>query len=89
LNGYGEKIGVAFQIIDDLLDVEGDARKLGKAVRKDQIQEKATYPAFFGVSASRHRAEGLVREALASLTPLNRRAMPLKEIAQFILKRSS
>ena len=89
LNGYGEKLGVAFQIIDDLLDVQGDARKLGKAVRKDQIQEKATYPAFFGVSASRYRAEDLVQEALADLKPLNRRAIPLREIAQFILKRSS
>jgi geranylgeranyl diphosphate synthase type II len=89
LNGYGEKLGLAFQIIDDLLDVQGDPRMLGKTVHKDQIQEKATYPAFFGVSASRHQAEGLVQKAVACLRLLNRRANPLREIAQFILKRSN
>jgi len=89
LKGYGEKLGLAFQIVDDLLDVQGDAGKLGKAVRKDQLQEKATYPAFFGVSASRSQAEGLVQEAVADLRSLNRRADPLREIAQFVIKRSS
>ena len=89
LNGYGERLGLAFQIIDDLLDVEGDVRKLGKAVRKDQIQEKATYPAFFGVKDSHNQAEKLVQEALDHLKPIHRQANPLREIAQFILKRSS
>ena len=89
LKGYGEKLGLAFQIVDDLLDVQGDAGKLGKAVRKDQLQEKATYPAFFGVSASRSQAEGFVQEAVADLHSLNRRANPLREIAQFVIKRSS
>jgi geranylgeranyl diphosphate synthase type II len=89
LNGYGEKLGLAFQIIDDLLDVQGEMRKLGKAVRKDQIQKKATYPAFYGVSDSRRQAECLVQEALAYLKPLNWRANPLREIAQFTLMRSN
>jgi len=89
LNGYGEKLGLAFQIIDDLLDVHGEVRKLGKAVRKDQIQKKATYPAFFGVSDSRRQADCLVQEALAYLKPLHWRANPLREIAQFILTRSN
>jgi geranylgeranyl diphosphate synthase type II len=89
LNGYGEKLGLAFQIIDDLLDVQGEMRKLGKAVRKDQIQKKATYPAFYGVGDSRRQAECLVQEALAYLKPLNWRANPLREIAQFTLMRSN
>ena len=87
LKGYGEKLGLAFQIIDDLLDVQGEVRKLGKAVRKDQIQKKATYPALFGVSNSRRQADGLVQEALAYLKSFNRRANPLREIARFILLR--
>ena len=87
LNGYGEKLGLAIQIIDDLLDVKGEIRKLGKAVRKDQIQKKATYPALFGVRDSLRQADCLVQEALAYLKPLNRRANPLREISQFILQR--
>jgi geranylgeranyl diphosphate synthase type II len=89
LKGFGEKLGLAFQIIDDLLDVQGEVRKLGKAVGKDQIQKKATYPAVFGVNDSRRRADVLVQEALAHLEPFNRRANPLREIAQFILLRTN
>lgn len=89
LNGYGEKLGLAFQIIDDLLDVQGEAGKLGKAVRKDHIQKKATYPALLGISSSHRLAESLVEEALACIESFNQRANPLREIAQFILKRTN
>jgi geranylgeranyl diphosphate synthase type II len=88
LNGYGEKIGLAFQVIDDLLDLKGEVRKLGKAVRKDQARGKATYPALFGLADSRRKAEGLISEALNFLQPFDRRANPLREIAQFILERA-
>jgi geranylgeranyl diphosphate synthase type II len=88
LNAYGEKLGLAFQIIDDLLDEEGEERKLGKAVRKDQSKGKATYPALFGNPESRHRAERLIEEALAHLHSFDRRANPLREIAKFILERT-
>jgi geranylgeranyl diphosphate synthase type II len=89
LIGYGGNLGLAFQITDDLLDVEGEEGKLGKAVRKDQSKGKATYPALFGVSESRLKAERLMEEALACLDSFNRRANPLREIAKFILKRTN
>ena len=87
LNRYGEKLGLAFQIIDDLLDVEGEEGKLGKSVHKDQSKGKATYPAVFGIPESRGQAERLIEEALVSLAIFNRSADPSREIAQFILNR--
>lgn len=89
LRGYGEKLGLAFQIIDDLLDVEGEERKLGKAVRKDEYQGKVTYPALFGIPESRLKAKRLMEEALACLDGFTRRANPMREISQFILKRTN
>lgn len=89
LSGYGERLGLAFQITDDLLDLHGEPRKLGKAVRKDATQGKATYPALFGIPESRRMAECLIEEAIALLKGFNRRADPLREIARFVLKRSN
>lgn len=89
LAGYGEKFGLAFQITDDLLDLHGEPRKLGKAVGKDQAQGKATYPALFGVNESRRQAEALMNEAISRLKPFDHKADPLREIARFILKRSN
>jgi geranylgeranyl diphosphate synthase, type II len=89
LEEYGRKTGLAFQIIDDLLDVQGDPSKMGKAAGKDRARGKATYPAFFGIADSRRRAERLVQEALASLDSFRRRAEPLREIARYILQRKS
>jgi len=87
LNSYGERLGLAFQVIDDLLDVQGEEKKLGKAVGKDQAKGKATYPALFGIAKSQRQAEVLVEGALGHLQPFNGRANPLREIAKFILKR--
>jgi len=87
LNSYGEKMGLAFQVIDDLLDVQGEEKNLGKAVGKDRARGKATYPGLFGVDESRRRAEALVEEALQHLQSFDRRANPLREIAKFILER--
>jgi len=87
LNIYGEKLGFAFQVIDDLLDVQGEEKKLGKAVGKDKAKGKATYPALFGIAKSQRKAEALVEEALVHLEPFNGRTEPLREIAKFILKR--
>jgi geranylgeranyl diphosphate synthase type II len=86
---YGEKLGLAFQIIDDLLDEEGDEKKLGKAVRKDHSKGKATYPALYGIPESRRKAGRLIEEALARLKSFDRRANPLREIARFILERTN
>lgn len=88
LNHYGEKLGLAFQVTDDLLDVRGEERKLGKAVGKDKAKGKATFPGLFGIAESRRKAEGLVEEALGHLQPFDGRANPLREIAKFILKRT-
>ena len=89
LSRYGQNLGLAFQIVDDLLDEEGEASKLGKAVRKDQSLGKATYPAVFGKLESRRKAERLIEEALVELNSFDRRANPLREIARFILNRSN
>ncbi len=89
LNGYGEKLGLAFQVVDDLLDVQGEVKKLGKAVRKDKTRGKATYPAFFGIAESHRKAEALIGEALIFLKSFNGRASPLREIAKFILQRTT
>ncbi|NWF54230.1 MAG: polyprenyl synthetase family protein [Syntrophaceae bacterium] len=88
LQGYGEKLGLAFQITDDLLDEEGEETKLGKAVGKDQSKGKATYPGLYGIPESRRQAEGLITEALHHLQSFDRRANPLRQIAGFILKRT-
>jgi geranylgeranyl diphosphate synthase type II len=89
LSAYGEKLGLAFQITDDLLDEEGDEKKLGKAVRKDPSKGKATYPSLYGIPESRRKAGRLIEEALAFLKFFDRRANPLREIAKFILERSN
>jgi len=84
---YGEKIGLAFQIADDLLDVLGSREELGKSVGKDGQQQKATYPALHGVEESRRIASELVREACEILEPYGSRARWLKEIAHFLIAR--
>ncbi len=70
LDSYGRAVGLAFQIVDDLLDVQGDEAKLGKRVRKDCALGKWTYPGFWGVEGARQRARQLAHEAVAALAPL-------------------
>ena len=89
MTAYGEKIGLAFQIADDLLDVLGSRQALGKAVGKDGNQQKATYPALHGVEESQRIAAGLVGEACHILDPYGSRALRLQEIAHFLLARRS
>lgn len=86
---YGEAVGLAFQIADDLLDVVGTERQLGKAVGKDTEHHKATYPAFYGVEESRRIANRLVREACEVLAPYGDRARRLQQLAQFLITRQS
>ena len=86
---YGEKVGLAFQIADDLLDVMGSREQLGKSVGKDDQQHKATYPAIDGVEVSRRIASQLVREACAILAPHGSRAQRLEEIAHFLIERTN
>jgi len=89
LEEYGRKMGLGFQIVDDLLDVEGEENKMGKTVGKDRAKGKATYPALFGIEDSHRKAEGLIREATARLDSFDRRANPLREIARYILQRKN
>jgi geranylgeranyl diphosphate synthase, type II len=87
LTTYGERIGLAFQIVDDILDVEGSLETLGKTAGKDQRQQKITYPSLHGLPASKARAAALTREAHAALAPLGPAAEPLRALAGFILNR--
>jgi len=87
LDGYGWRLGLAFQITDDLLDVEGSADQTGKRVRKDAARGKLTYPGLLGVEESRRRAERLCREAREQLAPLGPDAGRLLDLASFVLQR--
>ncbi len=87
LDGYGRCFGLAFQITDDLLDVEGDAAQTGKNVRKDAARGKLTYPGLLGVPESRSRAEALARQAREHLRPLGRAGQRLEALIRFILAR--
>ena len=89
LTVYGAKIGLAFQIADDLLDVTGSKEELGKSVGKDGQQQKATYPAIHGLEKSQRIASQLVREACAALEPYGDRAQTLHEIAHFLITRKT
>jgi geranylgeranyl diphosphate synthase type II len=87
LDGYGKAVGLAFQIVDDLLDVQGDEAKLGKRVGKDSELGKWTYPRFLGVDGSRRRARQLADEAVAALEPLGPRGDRLRDLALALLER--
>ncbi len=87
LGVFGEKMGLAFQIADDLLDVTGTEEEMGKAVGKDEGRGKLTYPAAVGVSGATARAVELTEEALAALDVFGDRAWALREIARFVVER--
>lgn len=87
VTAYGEAVGLAFQIADDILNVEGEATTTGKAVGSDAARRKATYPAVHGLPEAKARAAGLVGEAIQALEPLGERADPLRGIARFIVER--
>src|SRR5262245_18582260 len=89
LGAAGGAIGLCFQIVDDLLDVEGTTEQLGKTAGKDQAQQKATYPAVHGLEASRRRAAALLAEAERALAPLGPRAEPIRALARFVLERKA
>jgi geranylgeranyl diphosphate synthase type II len=84
---FGEALGLAFQIRDDLLNVEGDRERLGKAVGTDASRGKATYPALHGVDKTRQRLSELVDESLDALSSMDGRAEPLRAIARYMATR--
>ena len=89
LEDYGGKIGFAFQIADDLLDIEGTPDELGKSVGKDKIEEKATYPSVYGIAASKSKLQELIKEARQSIAPLGEKAELLDALAEYLLTRKS
>ncbi len=89
LTVYGEKAGLAFQVADDILDVEGTEKETGKRVRKDGAHQKLTYPMVIGLDKSKRLADRLTREAVEALSLFGAEADPLRAIAQFIAERKS
>jgi geranylgeranyl diphosphate synthase type II len=87
LRSFGANIGLAFQIVDDVLDVTQSSEQLGKTAGKDTATQKLTYPALFGIEASLERADKLIADAHAALSIFGDRAAMLKELANFLVQR--
>jgi geranylgeranyl diphosphate synthase, type II len=89
LDRFGRKAGLAFQIVDDVLDMTVDSEHLGKTAGKDQATEKTTWPAVYGIEQSRRDAAQLVDEAFAALEPYGSRADGLKAVARYLVERKN
>jgi farnesyl diphosphate synthase len=89
LRRYATDLGLAFQIADDILDVEGDATKVGKAVGKDADAGKATFVSLLGLEAAKARARSLVEDACDALAPYGAQADVLRQAARFVISRES
>ncbi len=87
LRAFGQSIGLAFQIVDDVLDVTQTSEQLGKTAGKDSAAQKATYPALFGIEESIRKADMLVNAAFAELDTFGERAETLKELARYLVER--
>ena len=86
---FGCKAGLAFQIVDDILDLTVDSAHLGKTAGKDEATEKATWPAVFGIEQSQRDADRLIEEAFAALEPYGSRADGLKSLARYLVERKN
>jgi geranylgeranyl diphosphate synthase type II len=87
LRTFGQSVGLAFQIVDDVLDVTQTSEQLGKTAGKDTAAEKTTYVALFGIEESLHKADALVDQACAELNEFGSRASTLKDLARFLVER--
>src|ERR1700728_4238226 len=87
LRAFGQSIGLAFQIVDDVLDVTQTSEQLGKTAGKDTAAQKVTYPALFGIDESVHKADALVASAFSELESFGERADNLKELARYLVER--
>jgi geranylgeranyl diphosphate synthase type II len=88
LRSFGERIGLAFQIVDDILDLTQSSEELGKTAGKDATSVKATWPAVYGIEQSRRDADRLIAEAFDALASFGAAAEPLKDLAQFLTTRT-
>jgi geranylgeranyl diphosphate synthase type II len=88
LDGFGTKLGLAFQIVDDLLDHDGDEQLMGKRTGKDSQRGKLTFPQLLGTAASHERAERLIHEACQAIAEFGPRASGLEGLAHYILERT-
>ena len=86
---YGQSIGLAFQIVDDVLDVTQTSEQLGKTAGKDTVAEKVTYPALFGINESLQKAGALVEQACGQLDRFGERAVTLKKLARYLVARKN
>lgn len=87
ISSYGEGIGLAFQVVDDILNIEGDTKEMGKTAGSDAKTNKMTYPALYGVERSKQISRQLIADAVDSLTAFSKEADPLREIALYLLNR--
>jgi len=87
LRAFGQSIGLAFQIVDDVLDVTQTSEQLGKTAGKDTAAQKVTYPALFGIEESERKADSLVNAAFSELESFGERADTLKELARYLVER--
>ena len=87
LKSYSKRIGLAFQVTDDILNVEGDPNIMGKDIGSDQLRGKSTYPGILGMEKSKEFAKKLVKDALKALEYFDNKAHPLRAIAQYIIER--
>ena len=87
LSDFGYSLGLAFQVIDDILDVTASTETLGKTAGKDAAVDKATYPSLLGLEASKNEAQRLTRKALSALKPFRKHGHRLEEIAHYLLDR--
>lgn len=88
LRRFGERAGLAFQIVDDVLDMTQSSEALGKTAGKDTATDKATWPAVFGIEESTKQAAELIRDAFAELEPFGEAAEPLKSLARYLVDRT-
>jgi geranylgeranyl diphosphate synthase type II len=89
LNRYGQQIGLAFQIADDILNIEGDSDIIGKGIGSDKKRGKMTYPAVFGTTESKRIQEELIDHAIEALKGFDEKADPLRDIARYIIERKT
>jgi geranylgeranyl diphosphate synthase type II len=88
LRTFGQSAGLAFQIVDDILDMTQTSAELGKTAGKDTASDKATWPAVYGIEQSKHDAAELIADAFAALEPFGKSATPLKSLAQYLVDRT-